>query len=128
MQYSEITHTAYENLDGFRVYIFLIQLSCHSHNLNTILRWNGTILDRVLGVPSFCQFGNIVSVGLLFSASHPGPPFFFFFLFIQKTIVNSHSNKEEDTGDNEEDSAALVRVLVIMIDVLEPSCKDKITL
>lgn len=82
-----------------------------------------SVLHSVLCVPSFCQFGNIVSVGLWFS--HPGPPLFLFFLFVQQPIVNSHSKKQEDAGDNKEDSTALVRVLVIMIDVLKLSCMDK---
>ena len=84
-----------------------------------------SILESVLYVPSISQLGNIVSVGPWCSGSHPGPSFFLFFLFIQQPIINSHSNKQENTGDNKEDSTALVRVLVIMIDVLKLSCKDK---
>lgn len=81
------------------------------------------VLDSVICVPSFCHLlGSIVPVGLLLPNSHPGPPFLLFFLFVQQAIVESHSEEQENAGDNEEDSTALVCVLVIVIDVLEPPC------
>lgn len=82
------------------------------------------ILDSVFCVPGLL-LGSIVPVGLMFSTSHPGPPLLLFFLFVQQSIVESHPCKQDETGDDEEDPAALIRVLVVMIDVFELPCEDK---
>lgn len=84
------------------------------------------ILDRVHCAPGLCHLlGSTVPVGLLFSASYPGPLLLLFFLFGQQSIVESHPCKQEEAGDDEEDPTALVSVLVIMIDIFVLSCEDK---
>jgi len=107
---------------GLRLHI------CLTGTVKTELKYNityYTILDSVFLVTSLWHtLGSIFHDGLLFFTFHPGQSLFLFFLFVQQSIVESHPCKQNNTGDDEEDPAALVCVLVIMIDVFKLPCEE----
>ena len=74
-------------------------------------------LDRI-----FCvHLGHCFAlVGLISPPLYLSPPLLLLLLLVQQTVVEAHGEEEEHTGNHEDNTASLVGVLVIVVDVFEP--------
>ena len=83
-------------------------------------------LDKLDGV--FCYLWPCFAfIGLISPALYLNPPLFLLLLFVQHTIVDAHSKEKEHTGNNEDNTASLVSVLVVIVDVFESPCGKRTT-